>query len=82
MNYREPDYNKTYDPEANAERFGMKVNPKAYHVASVLEKLGTNQTKYGAPYCPCLPSHNEDTICPCSFMRKMKACRCGLYIRK
>lgn len=81
MKYDTIDYNDTYEPEKNAHKFGMKVNPKAYNVASVLEKLGNNQVKYGAPYCPCLPNHTEDTICPCRYMREMKACRCGLYVR-
>lgn len=82
MKYDTIDYNDTYEPEKNAHKFGMKVNPKTYRVASVLEKLGNNQVKYGAPYCPCLPHHTEDTICPCRYMREMKACRCGLYVRK
>lgn len=77
-----PDYNSTYEPEKNAAQYGMQVNPKTYHVVSTLEKLGMNQVKYGAPYCPCLPSHTNDTICPCRYMREMKACRCGLYVRK
>lgn len=81
MKYDTIDYNDTYEPEKNANKFGMKVNPKAYAVASVLEKLGNNQVKYGAPYCPCLPNHTEATICPCRYMREMKACRCGLYVR-
>lgn len=82
MNYNNPDYNSTYSPEENANKYGMKVNPKPYVVCTVLEKLGSNQTKYGAPYCPCLPTHSEDTICPCRYMREMRACRCGLYVRK
>ena len=81
MKYDTIDYNDTYEPEKNANKFGMKVNPKAYTVASVLEKLGNNQVKYGAPYCPCLPNHTEATICPCRYMREMKTCRCGLYVR-
>ena len=59
MRYSTLDYNDTYEPEKNANKFGMKVNPKAYNVASVLEKLGNNQVKYGAPYCPCLPKAAE-----------------------
>ena len=81
MRYDTIDYNDTYEPEKNAHKFGMKVNPKTYRVASVLEKLGNNQVKYGAPYCPCLPQHTEATICPCRYMREMKACRCGLYVK-
>ena len=74
-------FNETYEPEKNAEKFNMSVNPKAYVVATVLEKLGANQTQFGKPYCPCMPSHNEATVCPCRYMREMKACRCGLYVR-
>lgn len=81
VNYSNPDYNETYEPEKNAQKYGMKVNQKTYNVACVLEKLGNNQVKYGAPYCPCLPTHSEDTICPCRYMRDLKACRCGLYVR-
>ena len=75
------DFNSTYEPEKQAATYGMQVNPKAYHVATILEKLGANQTQYGAPYCPCLPTHSEATVCPCRYMREMKACRCGLYVR-
>ena len=76
------DFNGTYEPEKQAARYGMQVNPKTYHVMSILEKLGANQTQYGAPYCPCLPTHSEATVCPCRYMREMKACRCGLYVRQ
>lgn len=81
MNYNEPNYNETYEPLKQASRYNMSVNPKTHVVMTVLEKLGQNQTKYGAPYCPCLPTHSEATICPCRYMREMQACRCGLYVR-
>ena len=74
------DYNSTYETEKNAERYGMKVNPKATHVLKVLEKLGKNEQTYGKPYCPCLPNHNDNTVCPFKPMREHKACRCGLYV--
>ncbi|WP_196599040.1 ferredoxin-thioredoxin reductase catalytic domain-containing protein [Pectinatus frisingensis] len=70
-----------YTPEANAKKYGMLVNPKAIQVANVLTKLGKNESKLGEPYCPCLAQHNADTVCPCRYMRELKACRCGLYIR-
>lgn len=76
-----PNYNSTYEPETHAEKYDMKVNPKATHVLKILEKLGKNEQTYGKPYCPCLPQHNEDTVCPCRNMRVHKACRCGLYVR-
>ena len=75
------DYNDTFETEKNAERYGMKVNPDSLHVLKILEKLGKNHKAHGKPYCPCLPQHNEDTVCPCRNMRVHKACRCGLYVR-
>lgn len=75
------DYNKTYEIEKNAEAYGMIVNPKTTQVLKILEKLGKNQQTYGKPYCPCLPAHKEDTVCPCRNMRVHKACSCGLYVR-
>lgn len=77
-----PDYNSTYEPERNARQYGMRVNPDAEHTVAILEKLGRNEMQHGAPYCPCLPNHSASTICPCRYMREMKACRCGLYVRK
>ena len=35
--------------------------------------------KYGLMYCPCQAVRNADTLCPCKFMRKYNACRCGLF---
>lgn len=81
MNINKPNFSETYEPTANAQKYGMKVNPKVYTTLAVMDKLKENQITYGAPYCPCLPTHNEDTICPCRYMREMKACRCGLYVR-
>lgn len=75
-------YNDTYEPAKNAEEYGMQVNPDSYRVAEVLEKLGKNHQKYGAPYCPCMPTQEEDTICPCKYMRKFNVCRCGMYVQK
>ena len=74
-------FDDTYQTEANAQKYGMQVNPKATIALGVLEKLGENQVKYGAPFCPCLPTHKDETVCPCRYMRELKACRCGLYVR-
>ena len=76
-----PNYNDTYEPEKQAEKYDMNVNPKADHVLKILEKLGKNEQQLGKPYCPCLPQHTEDTVCPCKNMRLLKACRCGLYVQ-
>lgn len=73
-------YNDSYEPEKNAEKYGMQVNPEPLHVLKILEKLGNNEKAHGKPYCPCFPQHNEDTVCPCRSMRIHKACRCGLYV--
>lgn len=59
-----------------AAKYGMKVNPDTLHVVKILAKLAANEG-----YCPCMPMKNPDTICPCKYMRKLKACRCGLYVR-
>lgn len=60
-----------------AERYGMRVNPNTNHVDKILAKLKANES-----YCPCMPTKSADTICPCKYMRELKACRCGLYVRK
>jgi ferredoxin-thioredoxin reductase catalytic subunit len=54
----------------------MKVNPDSEHVFTIIEKIYNNDG-----YCPCMPMKNDATKCPCRYMRKMKACRCGLYVR-
>jgi ferredoxin-thioredoxin reductase catalytic subunit len=76
------DHTDTYDPETTAGKYGMKPHPERKHVIAVLEKLHENHMRYGAPYCPCMPNRTQDTVCPCKYMRTLKACRCGLYIRK
>ena len=60
----------------------MKLNPNREHRMKVQEKLERNETLYGEPYCPCMPQQNEDTICPCKYMRKYEVCRCGLYVKE
>lgn len=63
--------------EEMANTYDMKVNPNHSHVNKIMDKLATNKG-----YCPCLPTKTEDTICPCKYMRELRACRCGLYVRK
>lgn len=65
-----------------AEKFGMKVNPNLDRVGIVLDKLAHIQRETGIRYCPCMPSRDKDTICPCKFMREKQVCRCGLYVPK
>lgn len=59
-----------------ANKYGMKVNPDSEHVFNIIEKIYNNDG-----YCPCMPMKNDATKCPCRYMREMKACRCGLYVR-
>lgn len=75
------DLNEAYEPVLNAKRYGMKPNPDTGHVLTILSRLGENEIRYGKPYCPCLSQHTEDTVCPCRYMRKNQACRCGLYVK-
>lgn len=65
----------------NSKKYGMTINSDARRVDTVLMKLQDNKIKYGKTYCPCMPNHNEDTICPCKYMRRYKVCRCGLYVK-
>lgn len=67
------------DLDKIAEKFGMIVNPDKERVNIVLDKLKTIKEREGVGYCPCFPQHNQDTVCPCKYMRKMNVCRCGLY---
>lgn len=77
-----PDYREHYMINEQAAKYNVSINENLHHVNNTLNRLEANETKYGAPYCPCLNNHNEDTICPCKYMREKQACRCGLYMRK
>lgn len=61
----------------DGSEYEMKVNPDGNHVKIILDKLKANNG-----YCPCMPMKTKDTICPCKYMRKFKACRCGLYVKE
>ena len=43
------------------------------------EKFLRQEKVYGDIYCPCQAKKDEDTLCPCKFMREHNACRCGLF---
>lgn len=60
-----------------AKAFNMSINKDVTHTKKILNKLFAN-----GGYCPCMPSKTTDTICPCKNMRRHKACRCGLFVRK
>lgn len=46
------------------------------------DKFAGQVSMYGAMYCPCQSNRNEDTICPCRYMRVHGACRCGLFVQE
>lgn len=77
-----PDYTDHFMIHEQAKVHNMSVNSDVERVHRACKALCTNEIKYGAPYCPCLNNHNEDTICPCKYMREQQACRCGLYVKK
>lgn len=63
-----------------AQRYNMKVNPDMERVQIVLDKLDKIKEETGVGFCPCMPSRNKDTVCPCKYMRTLGVCRCGLYL--
>lgn len=44
------------------------------------DKFFYQVSTYGKLYCPCQTGRTEDTCCPCVYMRKHGACRCGLFL--
>lgn len=55
MNYKEPNYNETYEPSKQASRYNIPVNPKTHVVMTVLEKLGRIRRSMEhliVPVCP------------------------------
>ncbi len=63
-----------------AHKNGYKI--REGRLESMVLKFEQMLSKYGAMYCPCQQQQNEDTVCPCRYMREHGACRCGLYMRK
>ena len=53
----------------------MKLNTDKEKVEEIKKALKDN-----AGYCPCQPSKNEDTKCPCKILREEKRCICELYV--
>lgn len=49
---------------------------------AIYRGLLNNFNKHGALYCPCTIVKDDDTICPCTEMRELGRCRCGLYVRQ
>ena len=64
----------------NALKYGYKI--KSDERLNVLAgKFKQQKEQYGEMYCPCQPNKTPETICPCRYMTKYGACRCGLYER-
>ena len=60
-----------------ANKYGYEINKDRLPILT--EKFRKQVEKYGEMYCPCQQQQNRDTVCPCKYMRKYGACRCGLY---
>lgn len=60
----------------------MEVTKDTARASIVQTKLLHNTFEFGVPYCPCQSQHTPDTICPCKYMRKAGACRCGLFVKE
>lgn len=61
-----------------ADKYGYKIKSEE-RLDALADKFKKQKEAYGEMYCPCQTNRNEDTICPCRYMRKYSACRCGLY---
>lgn len=61
-----------------ADKYGYKIKSEE-RLGALAEKFEKQKETYGELYCPCQATKNDDTICPCRYMRKYDACRCGLY---
>lgn len=60
-----------------ATKYGYEINKDRLPV--LVEKFRKQVECFGKMFCPCQQQQNADTICPCKYMRKYGACRCGLY---
>lgn len=63
-----------------ADKYDFKINSEEA-LDRIATKMQHNVDNYGEMYCPCQSPRTEDTICPCRYMRKYMACRCGLFKR-
>lgn len=60
-----------------ANKYGYDINQE--RLPMLVEAFRKQVEKYGDMYCPCQTKRDKDTVCPCKYMRKYNACRCGLY---
>ena len=46
---------------------------------ALVPKFEAQVAKYGDMYCPCQNVRNDNSVCPCRYMRVYGACKCGLF---
>lgn len=63
-----------------AERNGYTINEERFPV--MVDKFTQKVRETWQMYCPCQPNQTPDTVCPCKYMKKHNACRCGLYVKE
>ena len=63
-----------------AAKFDKEVNEERRDLME--KKLKKMEDEFGERYCPCHNQKNEDTICPCRYLRDYNVCRCGLFVNK
>ena len=73
-----PHYKK--ELQSIADKHGYSVRSEE-RLDALSDKFLGQVVKYGRMYCPCQNVRNEDTICPCRYMRSFGVCRCGLFTK-
>ena len=74
-----PHYKKELREIANKPGYSVRSEER---LNALSDKFLGQVTKYGRMYCPCQNVRNEDTICPCRYMRSYGVCKCGLFIKE
>jgi len=72
-----------------AKKSGYVLNRNEKQLHQILRGLANNYSKYGSPYCPCVPIYNEADsvgfICPCAKHKEQLEidghCRCRLFFK-
>jgi ferredoxin-thioredoxin reductase catalytic subunit len=73
-----PHYKK--ELQSIADNHGYSVRSEE-RLDALSDKFLGQVVKYGRMYCPCQNVRNEDSICPCRYMRFYSVCRCGLFTK-
>lgn len=71
-----PHYKKELQAIAATNGYSIRAEER---LDALSDKFLGQVTKYGRMYCPCQNVRNEDTVCPCRYMRSYGVCKCGLY---